>query len=47
MVLLVLIAAFLGLTGYRYIVKATFDWTTLMPVAGLLVFYLIIRPKAK
>ncbi|MFL6373852.1 MAG: hypothetical protein ACJ73D_04210 [Pyrinomonadaceae bacterium] len=43
--LLVLMMAFIVLTAYKYFVKGTLEWMTVMPVAGLLVFYLIVRPK--
>ena len=45
--LLLLIVAFIGLFGYRYFSVGELNYGYLVPIAGLLVFYLITKPAAE
>ncbi len=47
MILLLLVMAFIALLGYKYYKMSEFDYGYLVPIAGLLVFYFITKPKAK
>lgn len=47
LILLLIVAAFIVLFGYKYYVTGDLHYSYLTPVAGLLFFYVITKPKTK
>ena len=45
-IMLLLLIAFVVLFGYKYFRAGELNYGYLVPIAGLLVFYLITKPKA-
>ena len=46
-ILLLLLIAFVVLFGYKYFTAAELNYSYLAPIAGLLCFYFITKPRAQ
>jgi hypothetical protein len=47
MIMLLIVIAFVVLFGYKYYTAGELNYSYLAPIAGLLVFYFITKPKTK